>query len=113
LPLNEDIPLAFGDQRLLLPIDRRQGYQVHLTPAPGDAAFLTASLCALDSHQRIDDGDSHCIGQEVLVDPSGASSLAISPAKEASEHKLGHLALRVFAVGTTPGPVTLRIDAMP
>jgi hypothetical protein len=113
LPLNEDIPLAFGDQRLLLPLDRRQSYQVHLTPAAGDVAFVTASLCALDSHQRIDDGDSHCLGQEVSVDANGASSLTISPAMEANEHKLGHLALRVFAEGTSPGPVTLRIDATP
>jgi hypothetical protein len=111
LPFNEDVPLAFGDQRLLVPLDRRQAYQVHLTPTPGDWAVLTASLCTLDVHQRVDEGDSHCLGQEVMVDGAGVNTVAISAATEPNDRKFGHLAMDVRAEGTTPGPVVLRIDA--
>ena len=45
LPLGQDVALAFGRQRLLLPIDPGQHFRVQLTPNPGDFALLVASVC--------------------------------------------------------------------
>ncbi len=109
LPFGETVDLAFGDQRLLVPLDRRQSYQLTLTPEPGDFAALSASLCALDVHQRVDEGDSHCVAQEVTVGAAGASAVRIP----AGDPRFGHLALRLFAEGPSRAPVRLRIDARP
>jgi hypothetical protein len=107
VPLGQPMELAFGDQRLLIPLDRQSAYRLQLTPAAGDYAELSASLCALDGHQRIEEGDSHCLSQEVTVDPSGASEVQIPAAADVGERRLGHLALRIYAEGTSTGPVML------
>jgi hypothetical protein len=106
LPLGQDVALAFGRQRLLLPIDPSSHYRVRLAPKLGDFALLVASVCTLDPHRRVDEGDSHCLDQEVTTAPDGSSEAAIAP----PEHRFNALVMRIYSEGPSAGPVTLRVD---
>src|SRR5215469_13675003 len=53
LLLGQEVSLAFGRQRLLLPIDPAGHYHARLAPLPGDYALLVASVCTLDPHRRV------------------------------------------------------------
>ncbi len=106
LPLGQDVALAFGRQRLLLPIDPDGHYRVRLTPRPGDFALLVASVCTLDPHRRVDEGDSHCLDQEVTTTPDGISEANVAP----PERRFNALVMRIYSEGVSPGPVTLRVD---
>ena len=110
LPLGQDVALSLGRQRLLLPIDSSNGpsqhFRVHLTPKPGDFALLVASVCTLDPHRRVDEGDSHCLDQEVTTAPDGSSEAEIAP----PERRFNALVMRIFSEGPSAGPVMLRVD---
>jgi hypothetical protein len=109
LPLGQDVALSLGRQRLLLPIDPSQHFRVHLTPKPGDFALLVASVCTLDPHRRVDEGDSHCLDQEVTTAPDGSSEAEVAP----PERRFNALVMRIFSEGPSAGPVTLRVDVVP
>jgi len=110
LPLGQDVALSLGRQRLLLPIDSSNGpgnhYHVRLTPNPGDFALLVVSVCTLDPHRRVDEGDSHCLDQEVTTAPDGSSEAQVAP----PERRFNALVMRIYSEGASPGPVMLRVD---
>jgi len=106
LPLGQDVALALGRQRLLLPIDSGAHYHLRLAPQPGDYALLVASVCTLDPHRRVDEGDSHCLDQAVTTSPDGVSEAEIAP----PEKRFNALVMRIYSEGASPGPVTLRVD---
>jgi hypothetical protein len=106
LPLGQDVALAFGRQRLLLPIDPGNQYRVHLTPSTVDFALLVVSVCTLDPHRRVDEGDSHCLDQEVTTTPDGMSEAVVAP----PERRFNALVMRIYSEGPSAGPVTLRVD---
>jgi len=106
LPLGQDVALSLGRQRLLLPIDSSNRYHVRLTPNPGDFALLVASVCTLDPHRRIDEGDSHCLDQEVTTAADGSSEAQVAP----PERRFNGLVMRIYSEGASPGPVALRVD---
>jgi hypothetical protein len=106
LPLGQAVALALGRQRLLLPVDPTGHYHVHLAAMPGDSALLVASVCTLDPHRRVDEGDSHCLDQEVVTGPDGSSDAEIAP----PERRFNALVMRIYSEGPSAGPVTLRVD---
>ena len=106
LPIGQDVALALGRQRLLLPVDPSNHYRVRLTPKPGDFALLVASVCTLDPHRRVDEGDSHCLDQEVTTGPDGTSEAVVAP----PERRFNALVMRIYSEGSSAGPVTLRVD---
>jgi hypothetical protein len=108
LPLGQDVALALGRQRLLLPIDPGSHYKVLLTPNPGDFALLVASVCTLDPHRRVDEGDSHCLDQEVTTAADGSSEALVAP----PERRFNALVMRIYSEGASAGPVTLRVDGL-
>lgn len=118
LPIGQDLELALGRQRLLVPVsvlgpDGAHRYRVSLAPAPGDAALLRAALCQLDGHLRRDEGDSHCLGLAVAVDAAGQSEAVVAaPDSGAAEaRRFNALALDVFSEGPSHQPVILRVTA--
>jgi hypothetical protein len=106
LPLGQDVGLAFGRQRLLLPIDPAGHYHVRLAPPPGGDALLAASVCTLDPHRRVDEGDSHCLDQAVTTGPDGASEADVS----CPDKRFNALVMRIYSEGASAGPVALRVD---
>jgi len=108
LPLGQDVALSFGRQRLLLPIDSSNRYHVRLTPNPGDFALLVASVCTLDPHRRVDEGDSHCLDQEVTTTADGSSEALVAP----PERRFNALVMRIYSEGPSAGPVTLRVESV-
>jgi hypothetical protein len=108
LPLGQDVGLAFGRQRLLLPIDPAGHYHVRLAPKAGDDALLVASVCTLDPHWRVDEGDSHCLDQAVTTGPDGTSEADVA----CPDKRFNALVMRIYSEGISAGPVTLRVDRL-